>query len=127
MELLRTSREMRRLAAKGELTGGVAYLLGRTKAIEELYDLENDPHELVNLAGSPRHRSQLEPLRGEHLTWARGTRDTGFIPEQMLRDFARGSSECEYGRSAEYRLDRCIETARLMERGPAALPELVTR
>lgn len=127
MELLPTSREMRRLAAEGALTGGLAYFLGRKQALEELYDLRSDPDELVNLAGDPRHRDELERMRAEHFAWVRVTRDTGFIPEHMLRGFAEGSTEYEYGQSVAYRLDDCIATARLMELGPKALPQLLAR
>ncbi len=127
MELLDTSRELRRLSAEGKLTGGLAYFMDTTQTLEELYDLENDPYELVNLAGDSRHRAELERLRGDHFSWARATRDTGFIPEQMLRDFARGLTEYDYAQSKDYQLERCIETVRLMEDGPAALAELTFR
>jgi len=36
---------------------------------EELYDFENDPDALVNLADDPRYRTELERLRGELEAW----------------------------------------------------------
>ena len=51
------------------------------KAAEELYDLERDPEQLTNLAGSRRHEDELRRLRralDEHLL---ETNDNGFIPE----------------------------------------------
>jgi uncharacterized sulfatase len=125
MDLLETSKEFRRLSAAGELTGGQAYFMADRKELEELYDLESDPYELINLAADSRYAQELKRLRGEHFDWVRRTFDSGLIPEQMLRDFAAGSSEYEYARSDAYQLDRCIVTARLVEQGEAALQELI--
>jgi len=125
MDLLDTSKEMRRLAEAGKLEGGLAYFMADHQEIEELYDLVNDPYELRNLAADPRYAEVLERLRNEHFDWARRTVDTSFIPEQMLRDLASGSSEYDYARSDAFQLDRCIATARLMEQGVAAIPRLV--
>ena len=36
---------------------------------DELYDLENDPHELEDLAGQPTYATQVERLRGMLLQW----------------------------------------------------------
>lgn len=125
MDLLDTSKEFRRLSAAGALTGGQAYFMGDRKDIEELYDLKNDPYELNNIANDPRYAKQLKRLRDEHFAWVRRTRDTGLIPEQMLRDFAVGSSEYDFAQSDKFQLDRCIAAARLMEQGEEALPELI--
>jgi N-sulfoglucosamine sulfohydrolase len=42
---------------------------------EELYDLENDPQEVTNLAKSPGHREILEELRSRLEDWQRRTND----------------------------------------------------
>ncbi|MBP8257866.1 MAG: HEAT repeat domain-containing protein, partial [Opitutaceae bacterium] len=122
MDLLGTSKELRRLSSAGQLTGGLRYFMGPRKRLEELYDIAVDPYELENLVDDPRHQEVLRRLRDEHFAWVRDTRDTGFIPEQMLRDFAQGSSEYEYARSQSYHLERCIQAVRLMEQGASALP-----
>ena len=85
------------------------------KPLEELYDLQSDPDELHNLSDDPAFEETLTRLRDEHFNWSRRTRDTGFIPEQMLRDFASETSEYAYAHSDEYQLERCIETVRLLE------------
>jgi arylsulfatase A-like enzyme len=36
---------------------------------EELYDLENDPHELTNLAVNPESRELLKSMRAKLLAW----------------------------------------------------------
>lgn len=124
MDKLDTSKEMRRLAQAGELKGGQAYFMASRKSLEELYDLKHDPFELNNLAADPQYADELNQLREAHFDWTRRTRDSGLIPEQMLRDFAQGASEYQYVRSPAYQLERCIETVRLLEQGPAAIPSL---
>lgn len=125
MDQMETSKEFRRLAAAGQLAAGLDYFMAGHKNLEELYDLAADPHELNNLAQDPGHAADLRRLREDHFSWVRSTVDTGFIPEQMLRDYAAGSSEYEYARSGAYQLERCIETARLMEHGKEAVPGLI--
>jgi len=47
------------------------YRWGERRVPEELYDLERDPHEQVNLAGEPAHAGALEELRARldaHMT-----------------------------------------------------------
>jgi len=127
MEKLNTSKELRRLKREGKLTDGPAFFMADTKPIEELYDIRRDPYELHNLAGDPAYRHELERLRRVHRQWVLRTVDTGFIPEQLLRDYARGSSEYEYARSGRYNLRRIAETAWLMEKGVAARDELIHR
>lgn len=55
-----------------------------TKPPEELYDVDQDPHEVRNLAADPKHRATLDRLRREHERWAAETRDLGLIPEPEL-------------------------------------------
>lgn len=124
MDLLETAKEFRRLADAGKLSPGLAFFMAPTKPLEELYDLQNDPQELHNLSADPAHAATLTRLRDAHFEWARRTVDTGFIPEQMLRDFAAGRSEYEYARSGAYELDRCIATVRLLEQGAGAVTSL---
>jgi len=52
-----------------------------TKPGEELYDTENDPHEINNLADSPEHRQILEQLRAKLFAWMIETRDTSLFSE----------------------------------------------
>lgn len=124
MDLLETAKDFRRLAAAGKLPPGLAFFMAPTKPLEELYDLQNDPHELQNLSADPAQAATLARLRNEHFDWVRRSVDTGFIPEQMLRDFAAGRSEYDYARSGAYQLDACIATVRLLEQGPGAVTSL---
>ncbi|HEY0865285.1 MAG TPA: sulfatase-like hydrolase/transferase [Lacunisphaera sp.] len=124
MDLLETAKDFRRLNAAGQLSPGLAFFMAPAKPLEELYDLQADPNELHNLSADPAQGATLARLRDEHFNWVRRTVDTGFIPEQMLRDFAAGRSEYEYARSGDYQLERCIATVRLLEQGAAAVTPL---
>jgi N-sulfoglucosamine sulfohydrolase len=56
--------------------------LGGQPPVFELYDLQNDPHELHNLATDPAHRPQLQRLHTALQSWHAATKDTDFeMPE----------------------------------------------
>jgi arylsulfatase A-like enzyme len=54
------------------------------KPVEELYDLETDPHEMNNLAGDSGHQDALFRLRRAHEEWREESGDLGLIPEPEL-------------------------------------------
>ncbi|MBK1879310.1 sulfatase family protein [Pelagicoccus mobilis] len=57
----------------------------RQRPGEELYDLENDPNELNNLAADPRHADTLLSLRQDLTDWMREQEDDGQVtPEPWL-------------------------------------------
>ncbi len=128
MELLATSREWRRLAAAGELSGATAFFAAPTKPLEELYDIQQDPYELHNLADSSEHRAALERLRQVHLRWVRETKDLGLLPEQDMHDRASGGAEYDMARRGDevYPLERILEASLLVGQGPNALPAMIT-
>lgn len=53
---------------------------------EELYDLRNDPHELVNLAADSKYAKQLAQLRGHLDRWMKDTGDQGGTDESQTVD-----------------------------------------
>lgn len=77
-------KELRRLKKEGELPPGAGLYMAGVKPVEELYDVEKDPHEINNLAASPAHQEVLKRLRAAHERWALETRDVGLIPEPEL-------------------------------------------
>ena len=81
-----TMQVWRKRAFAGLLNDVQNAFFARTKPAEELYDLESDPYETKNLAGSP----EFEPLLAEHRAaleqWMRDTHDLGDVPEQELID-----------------------------------------
>ncbi len=93
----RTMSEIRRVQTDGSASAGVAQFLAPSKAKEELYDTQADPHEMHNLAADPAHRKTLERLRQAHLDWVLETRDLGLIPEAEIN--ARQANSAVPGQS----------------------------
>src|SRR5690606_211127 len=81
------------------------------KPPEELYDTENDPWEINNLADDPAYKEVLEKLRKANLDWMYEIRDSGFIPEAELADRAGEAPVYDYMRSGEVPLKKIIEAA----------------
>ncbi|MFC2116308.1 sulfatase-like hydrolase/transferase [Bacteroidota bacterium] len=60
-------------------------LMWPDKPSEELFDVENDPHELNNLVGDADYKDILERMREAHKKWSTYIYDSGLIPETILR------------------------------------------
>ncbi len=69
---------------EGQLDEQQALWFRKSKPTEELYDLNNDPYELNNLALDPQYKDKLEELRKVHKQWQQQYGDQGFIPEPEL-------------------------------------------
>lgn len=108
-----TTRVWYELYCDGKLNEVQSYYWGR-KSPEELYDLEMDPDETVNLASNAEFaatRQRLNEALDVHLM---ETRDLGFVPEPELRTLPDGDSPYEFGHSdARYPLERVMDTARM--------------
>ncbi|WP_435021330.1 sulfatase-like hydrolase/transferase [Tundrisphaera sp. TA3] len=96
------------------------------KPPEELYDLDADPDEVRNLAGSPEHRAILDRLRTAQQELARSIRDVGFLPEGERYRRAEGGSPYDLARDGDrYPFDRVSATADAASMlRPEALPAL---
>lgn len=84
MNQMPTMREWRRLNAEGNLTGAPALHFRETKPVEELFDTEADPHEVVNLAERPEHAETLARMRAALERWQEEVGDSGLISEPLL-------------------------------------------
>ena len=70
---------IRKLHEQGKLTDAQKLLLAETKPKEELYDLQDDPYELNNLAQSPTHQETLKKLSTLLDGWIEDTGDKGLV------------------------------------------------
>lgn len=86
----------------------------KTKPAEELYDLQKDPDEVMNLAKSSEHASILKKMRSAHLSHIRKIRDIGFLPEGEIHSRAKGSTPYEIARdSKKYPFEKILAAAEL--------------
>ena len=72
---------MKRLNAQKKLTPEQALFFASRRPSEELYDLQNDPHEVKNLAGHPEFGDRLIEMRQILDAWMEKSGDQGGIPE----------------------------------------------
>ncbi len=77
-------QELRAKYKANELNDEQAFWLLPTKPEEELYDLQADPYELVNLAQRPELRDTLIKMRKILKNWMKNTNDYGRYPERDL-------------------------------------------
>ncbi|PHS12119.1 MAG: sulfatase [Blastopirellula sp.] len=95
---------MRSLHAAGKLTDVQARPFLPSRPPEELYDLQNDPHELVNLATVPEYNQRLATMRKALYHRMLKERDMGLVPEPILEDIGReAGSKYDAFKSGEYR------------------------
>jgi arylsulfatase A-like enzyme len=81
------------------------------KPAEELYDLESDPDEVVNLANSKEHQAIKNRLVRAQRGLALKIRDLGFLPEGEIHSRGADSTPYEYGQSSAYDLEKIMEVA----------------
>jgi len=89
MDQMPTMKIMRKLHAEGKLVGPQKLFFRKTKPKEELYDITVDPHEINNLADSPKHQKVLVRMRKTLEKWMKDTHDLGLIPEAELMEKVR--------------------------------------
>ena len=97
-----------------------------TKPAEELYDTENDPWEVNNLANDPKYKEDLIRMRAAAKEWMLEIHDTGFIPEAELIDRTSGTTAYDYMRNSDINLEQLIEAANLASTAKEEdLPQLI--
>jgi arylsulfatase A-like enzyme len=120
-----TTRVWKEMYDQGTLRPPETYFWEK-KPVEELYDLESDPHEIRNLALSPRHQATLERMRNVERAWVRSIRDVGFLPENEIHSRSEGSTPYEMGRDEKrFPAERIIATAEVASAlDPSEAPRL---
>lgn len=96
------------------------------KPVEELYDTENDPNELYNLADDPEYKDVLERMRKENIRWMKHIRDVALIPETEYAKRAGDGSMYDYMRSEACPFDDLLAAAELAtEPGKGAIYDYI--
>lgn len=93
---------------------------------EELYDLESDPFEVVNLAASAEHTKTLHRLRAAHRKHTLAVGDVDLLPEAEMLSRSAGKAPGDL-RQDRHRLDveRLLDASELAsELDAASLPRL---
>lgn len=100
------TKEYVQLNKDGKLTPEQALFMAEVRPAEELYDLENDPHEVKNLAGHPEYADTLSNLSSLLDSWIIESGDKGQIEEneiEIAAVVARWGSKCVDKRCVDYR------------------------
>lgn len=106
-----TTRIWKQLYDDGKLSPPKTYFW-EPKPPEELYDLQNDPDEVNNLANSPAHKGILNELRNALREHILKTRDTGFLSEAEAHTRAQGSTIYEMAHdNSKYPLEKILAMA----------------
>ncbi len=87
------------------------------KPAEELYDTENDPWEVNNLATDLNYADVLERMRKANREWVTRIHDTGFIPEADRIDRAGETPMYDYMRSGKINNEEIINAAEIATLG----------
>lgn len=82
-----------------------------TKPVEELYDTENDPWEVNNLAEDPAYRETLNRMRAANREWILRIKDTGFIPEPDRSDRVGNQPIYDYMRNEKINSVAIVDAA----------------
>jgi N-sulfoglucosamine sulfohydrolase len=97
-----------------------------TKPTEELFDIENDPWEVNNLAKDPAYADRLAKMRQALLDKSLEIRDAGFIPEADRIVRTGGVPAYDYMRTGTVPYVEIIQAAFLAtEANPANLQQLL--
>jgi arylsulfatase A-like enzyme len=76
-------KEFLKLRDEGKLDSAQAAWF-KTKPVEELYDVKNDPHEIHNLVNDARYKTKLAELRSAYQAWNKRVGDMANIPEKDM-------------------------------------------
>ncbi|MBL9190100.1 MAG: sulfatase [Opitutaceae bacterium] len=120
-----SAKEWDRLRKEGKLNATQASFFEPTPP-EQLFDLANDYDNVRNLAADPAHRATLERFRAANRAHLLRTRDTGFMPESLLRELAAGKSPALLGADdTRYPLARILDTIDRLQLGAAPAPAVL--
>ena len=104
-------KEWRELYRKGKLDA-VRGRFFEGKPVEELYDIETDPHGVRNLASDPKHTGTLTDMRGRLQARVKGLSDLSFYPESYMVEHALADG-IAFGQAHKADIARMVDIADL--------------
>lgn len=121
-----TTQAWHRLFEEGKLNDAQASFF-KPKPAEELYDIEKDPFQINNLAGSSEHRETLDRLRGALKNWMIDICDLGLLPEGEVLERSANSAPYTMGHALNrMAIEKLFDTADLASKYQAGdLDELL--
>lgn len=111
-----------RSAHKAGLNNEEQEKLWQPKAVEELYDLKNDPKELNNLAEEPSLQAIKKQLHNRLQEWMVEHKDLGLLAEAEYMIRSEGSTPYDYARTKDYNVAAILAAAELV--GQASAEEI---
>jgi uncharacterized sulfatase len=84
-------KSIREAELAGTMPEAGQHIIASQKPAEELFDTQNDPFELNNLVNDPASQEKLDEMRKAHAQWSDQTKDTGLIPETIIRKWENDS------------------------------------
>jgi uncharacterized sulfatase len=105
-----TTRVWKELFDAGKLNAAQAKFW-QPKPVEELFDLQSDPDEVNNLAGTPEHQQRVAAMRSVLKDWMIETADLGLLTEAEMHRLAGNLSPREYALSGKMATPRIADLA----------------
>lgn len=123
-----TMHAIRAAEAAGTLPKDAQQFSRGSKPVEELYDVQADPHEVHNLAGDPAYQAQLVAMRAECLRWQKEIRDIGLVPEAEI-EIREASINSRYDilrqSGGQAMVERLVEAAARASQGAHETPRFL--
>lgn len=119
-----TTRVWKQMFDEGKLNQAQSHFW-KPKPSEELYDLHNDPDEVINLVNSEERHETLVAMRTTSLWTLWRTNDTGFLPEPMLHARTTSTPYALGQDQRAYRLPVITTVAGFATDGETALKHIV--
>ena len=117
--------EFYRLTDAKKMTPAQWHFAGPSRPLEELYDCQDDPQNLNNLAGSRKHGTILKKMRRQLSANIRWTRDLGFIPEAQAWELTKGTTPWDLARADGNTYDQQSLLAAAQQVGNATAAQFV--
>lgn len=102
------------LERSGKANAAQQQYLRRNRPVEELYDCESDPLNLVNLVDDAGFQLHLESLRQQLDTHMVESRDLGLVPEIELWQRIENTAPMQWASSGSFQSKRILDAAKLV-------------